>query len=143
VPRHMPARRACRATAGRAPFGPAVRPRFSTRVHRTTVVIHAAVTSRPGQDYLSASILTLPAPDRRSLPLPPPSVNLQRRALSPPANRPTRFPRPLCTSQGHLLSKPSTCRRQDRATAAAAVGPCRTSTPACSPPQICPPPGPR
>jgi hypothetical protein len=109
------------------------------RVRCAKAVSHAAITPRPGRDYLSAAIRPLHAPDCRSPPLMPPPVILQRRSLSPPADRLTLSPRTCRTSQGHALSSMRLSSPEPRAAAAAAAGRRRTPRLATSPPVPRPP----
>jgi hypothetical protein len=78
-----------------------------------------------------------------AVPSAPPPSSCVPACLPRSSNRSCPFPRPYSTVAGHLLSRPSPCRRQSRATAAAAAGPRRSPTPAQSPPQLWPPLGPR
>jgi hypothetical protein len=83
----------------------------------------------------------LPAPphaSRAAIPAAPPAIaaaalSSRPHSRSPPANHSTSFPRPQCTSRGHVLSKPTPSSPETRAVAATAAGRRRSPTPAAPP----------
>jgi hypothetical protein len=100
--------RAKRATDRRSDSGvPAVRAATEDGYHDGIFVV--TLPSPTNQAGLFKRRLSPPpcATEPPHLPLPPPLVTLRRRSLSPPTNHSTSFPRPQCTSRGHVLSKPA------------------------------------
>jgi hypothetical protein len=76
---------------------------------------------------------------RRAAPLPPPPVKSIPRSRSPPANHSTSFPRPQCTSRGHVLPSKTSPLPSPQAAVATAAGHRRSPTPAAPPSQLRPP----
>jgi hypothetical protein len=161
APSHAPAprgswesSRAARRRVRTVPAGCAPRTADPTVAPRRTRVGRGRVPRR----YLRC---LLPSPRSRAAPINTPHFPLLRRhchavapsappplssapsCLSRSSNRPYPFLRTYKVVVCHLLSRPSPRRRRSRATAAAAIGPRRASTPVCSPPQHRSPPGPR
>jgi hypothetical protein len=115
-------RRATRVLpAGRAPLGPAIRPRPPALVRRTTARASRRRHRWSGRPYLSARLSS----SRRPTPLPPLHRARRGRRLARllATARVSSSPRTRSTSQGHTL--PSVCptpSREPRAVAGSAVG---------------------
>jgi hypothetical protein len=71
------------------------------------------------------------------------ALSSRPRSRSPPANYPTSFPRPQCTSRGHALPSYTPSSPSPRAAVATAAGHRRSPMPAAPPPQLRPPVDPR